>query len=161
MEQIIIPAGNSGHFNDMSSSEKAFRQKEDPQEIANLYGKAIDDLDIILFQKEASVPTFKDATDEEKVLIRNTKVKAAYIVLAINKELDFIKYELMDVREKSIIDKKLQEIKATIMAAKAKKTDPIKSLANEDINFLHQIFNKRFEANLKMINEASDRALAN
>jgi hypothetical protein len=161
MEKIIIPAGDSSHFNDINSAEKVFRKKEDPQELAVLFGKAIDDLDIALFHKAPNGSTFKDATDEDKVLIQNTKVDAAYVVLAIDKELDILKYVLMDAKEKNKVAEKLEEIKAEIMKARDKNLDPISSLAIDDIEFLRQALNKRFENSLKEINELSEKALAN
>ena len=160
MEQLISSSEGNKHYKNREYPAKHFPAKEDPQKIVNLYGKAIDDLEIILFQKKNLVPTFQNVTPEEKELILQTKVKAAYIILAINKELALMQLEIMDALEKTELNKRLREIKEQILKSKDKKIDPIKSLAIEDIKFLHQVFNKRFEANLKEINEAGAKVFA-
>jgi hypothetical protein len=156
MEQIM-PLGRTNFHKDRGFKGKS----EDPQKIANLFGKAIDDLDIILFQKGQPVANFSEATKEERELITQTKVKAAYIVLTINKELELIQFDLMDAQAKTKLSTKLQEIKEQMLKAKENKSNPIESLSVADISFLHKVFNKRFEKKLKEINDSSKIALAN
>lgn len=118
----------------LTGSEKA-REKN-----INIYGPALDDVEILLFQLGKDVESFKDKTTEEIEEIQNTKVNLKYIRQALKREKINLKKVIMDANEK---EERKKQIESVLVSTQGQKLAG-QLIKADNLEYLQQILSARF-----------------